>query len=121
MKDRIETIIRDWLNEKFGNPDALPNLMLKGLAEEIDNHRFEIYSYVKDEYDEEDIAISAENNGMELSKEEKDYALRRYQKAQEYDSSVEYINDIMTDIKATRALSSLSPHTHGRGHDAELV
>ena len=106
MEDRIETIIKDWLNEKFRNPDALPNLVLKGLAEEINKHRWEIYSYVKDEYDEEDIDIAAENNDIELSKEEKDYALRRYQKAQEYDSSIEYINDIMNDIKIIRANNS---------------
>lgn len=103
MEDRIATIIRDWLNEKFGNPDALPNLMVKGLAEEINNHRFEIYSYVKDEYDEEDIAMTAENNNMKLSKEEKDYALRRYQKIQEYAGSAEYIDDIMNDIRIARA------------------
>lgn len=106
MEDRIATIIRDWFNKKFGNPDALPNLVLKGLAEEINNHRFEIHSYVKDEYDEEDIDIAAENNDIKLSKEEKDYALRRYQKAQEYDSSVEYINDIMNDIRIARANNS---------------
>lgn len=106
MEDRIETIIRDWLNEEFKNPDALPGLMIKGLAKEINDHRFEMYSYVKDEYDEEDIAIAAENNDMELSQEEKDYALNRYQNAQEYDSSIEYINDIMNDIKIIRANNS---------------
>lgn len=98
MKDRIETIIRDWLNTTFGNPDAIPNLMVKGLAEEIDKHRFEIHNYVKDEYDLEDVQAAADNNNVTLTKDEESLALHRYNKAQEYDSALDYLDEIISEI-----------------------
>lgn len=102
MKDRIETIIRDWLNREFKNPNAIPGPMLKGLAEEIDKHRFEIYESIRDEYDLEDINKVAFFNGIELSKDEIRYALNKYQKAQEYNTSIYALEDIISEIKADR-------------------
>ena len=102
MEDRIATIIRDWLSTTFGNQDAIPNLMVKGLAEEIDKHRWEIYSYTKDEYDMEDIDMVAENNGIELTKEEREHAYHRYRKAQEYESSMDTLYEIIEEIENER-------------------
>lgn len=102
MQDRIQTIIRDWLNTTFGNPDAIPNLMIKGLAEEISKHRWEIYEYVKDEYDLEDINMAAENNNIELTKDEESYALNRYRKAQEYEYSLDILDEIIVEIQRDR-------------------
>lgn len=80
MKDRIETIIRDWLNVKFNNPNAIPSLMLKGIAEEICKHAWEIHRMMQDEYDLEDIEMTAKSYDIELSEEEKQEVLHRYQK-----------------------------------------
>lgn len=102
MKDRIETIIRDWLNRDFKNPNAIPTPMLKALAEEIDKHRWEIYSYTKDEYDLEDIEMVADNKEVELSKDEQNIALGRYKKAQEYDSSLDMLDEIVDKIIESR-------------------
>ena len=102
MKDRIETIIRDWLNREFKNPNAIPGPMLKGLSEEIDKHRWEIYSYTKDEYDLEDIEMVADNKEVELSKDEQEIALNRYKKVQEYESSLEMLDEIVDKIIESR-------------------
>lgn len=102
MNDRIETIIRDWLNVTFNNPNAIPNLMVKGLAEEINKHRFEMYNYVKDEYDLEDVHIVADNNNVTLTEDEEALALHRYNKAQEYDSALEYLDEIISEIIEAR-------------------
>lgn len=102
MEDRIHTIIHDWLNTTFKNPDAMPELMVKGLAEEINKHRWEIYEYVKDEYDLEDIQMVAENNNVELTKDEETHAMHRYRKAQEYESSIDILDEIINEIVADR-------------------
>ena len=102
MKDRIETIIRDWLNKEFKNPSAIPGPMLKGLAEEIDKHRWEIYSYTKDEYDLEDIEMVADNKKIELSKDEQEIALNRYKRVQEYESSLDMLDEIVDKIIESR-------------------
>ena len=79
MEDRIKTIIRDWLNKTFGNPDALPTPVLNGLAEEIDKHRWEIYRYQKDEYDMDDIDAVALDYDIKLTDEEREIILHKYQ------------------------------------------
>lgn len=79
MEDRIKTIIRDWLNNTFGNPDALPTPVLNGLAEEIDKHRWEIYKSVKDEYDMDDIDAVALDYDIKLTDEERGIILHKYQ------------------------------------------
>lgn len=110
MKDRIETIIRDWLNATFNNPNAIPNLMVKGLAEEIDKHRWEIYENVREEYDLEDIETVADSEGVQLTKEEESLALHRYRKAE--DSNLDTLYYIVDEIienrkKREESLSSL--------------
>lgn len=96
MQDRIETIIRDWLNIKFGNPDALPNLVLKGLAEEIYKHRWEIHRSVQEEYDMEDIDLTAENMAVELTEDERLRVLHRYKKIE--DSNLETLSYIVEEV-----------------------
>lgn len=98
MQDRIETIIRDWLNKEFKNPKAIPGLMVKGLAEEINSHRWEIYENVRDEYDLEDISMVAENNDITLTKDEESYVFNRYRKAQEYESSIDILDEIINEV-----------------------
>lgn len=100
MEDRIATIIRDWLNEKFGNPDALPNLVLKGLAEEINKHRWEIHTYVQAEYDMEDIETIADDMDIELTDDEKARVLHRYKKLE--DSNLDTLEYIIEEIKNER-------------------
>ena len=96
MKDRIKTIIRDWLNETFGNPQALPGPLLDGLAEEIDKHRWEIHKYTQEEYDMEDIEYVAEDADVELTAEEKSIALHRYQNVE--DDRMDHCRDIVEYI-----------------------
>lgn len=79
MQDRIKTIIRDWLNETFGNPQALPGPVLDGLADVIDRHSWEIYRHVMDQNDLEDIEYVTEDMGVELTAKEKSIALHKYQ------------------------------------------
>lgn len=102
MKDKIETIIRDWLNKEFKNPNAIPGPMLKGLAEEIYKHRWEIYESVRDEYDLEDINKVAFFNDIELTGDERDTAFYRYRKAQQYESSINALDEIIRNIMAER-------------------
>ncbi len=94
MEDRLKTIIRDWLNETFGNPDALPTPVLNGLAEELEKHRWEIFRFTKDEYDMEDIDMVAENEGIELTGEERNIILRKYQDSDYQD--MDTISDLIS-------------------------
>lgn len=96
MKDRIETIIRDWLNTEFKNPDALPGLVISGLAEEINKHRWEIHSNVQEEYDMEDIDTMAESNEVKLTEDERLRALHRYRKLE--DSNLDTLSYIIDEI-----------------------
>lgn len=93
MEDRIKTIIRDWLNNTFGNPDALPTPVLNGLAEEIDKHRWEIYKYQKDEYDMEDIDAVALDYNIELTDNEREIILHKYQDCEYQD--LETVKDLL--------------------------
>ena len=103
MQDRLKTIIRDWLNETFGNPDALPGPVLDGLAEEIDKHSWEIYRHVVDQNDMEDIEYVAEENNIELTKEQKDIILHKYQDAEDNRlESLEYIIDYVVEEEKKR-------------------
>lgn len=103
MQDRIETIIRDWLNKEFKNPKAIPGLMVKGLAEEINNHRWEIYRYVKEEYDLEDIEQAANDKEVELTDEEMEIVLHKYQDSDYQD--VDTISWLIDRIVETREKS----------------
>lgn len=102
MEDRIETIIRDWLNTEFKNPNAIPGLMLKGLAKEIDKHRWEIYENVRDEYDFEDIDIVTGHYDVELTGDERTNAFYEYRKVQQYASSIDALDEIVRNIIAKR-------------------
>ena len=85
MEDRIQTIIRDWLNTTFDNPNAIPKLMVVGLADEINKHRWEIYRFVKEEYDLEDIERVANDKGIMLTDEEMEIVLHKYQDSEYQD------------------------------------
>ena len=100
MKDRLETIIRDWLNTEFHNPEAIPGLMISGLAEEINKHRWEIHSRVDDEYRMEDIDTVAEANNVELTDNEKKIALDRYRDLE--DSNIDELSYIIDEIVMDR-------------------
>lgn len=102
-KDRIETVIRDWLNEQFHNPDALPGLVISGLAEEIYKHRYEMYEDVQDEYDAEDVEdIEAEKN-VKLTEDQKRRAIWRWRK--EKDVPIDILYDIVEDISQEKIKS----------------
>lgn len=112
MKDRIVDIIRGYMSKTFGNPDALPSPVVEGLAEEIDNHGHEIYESIRDEYDYDDIDMMSDFEGVELTEDERKEAFSRYRKAQEYESSIDSLSEIINDIAGKRekekSLSSLS-------------
>lgn len=100
MKDRIETIIRDWLNKEFKNPSAIPGPMLKGLAEEIDKHKWEIYNFVKTEYDLEDIARVEADKEIELTDEEAEIVLHKYQDSEYQDvDTISYLIDRIIETR----------------------
>ena len=100
MKDRIETIIRDWLVKEFGNGDALPKPVLSGLADELNNHRWEFHSLVQEEYDMEDIENVAAANEYELTDREKDRILHRYKKLE--DGNLDLLYDIVDEVVKER-------------------
>lgn len=100
MKDRIETIIRDWLVKEFKNPNAIPGPMLKGLAEEIDNHRWEIFSFTKDEYDKEEIEMIAKDKEIELTNEELKIVLNKYHDSDYQDTdTIDYLVDRIIEMR----------------------
>lgn len=96
MKDNIETIIRDYLVKQFGNEDALPQMVLSGIAEELAEHRWLFHSLVQEEYDMEDIEDVASANAYELTKEEKERVLHRYKKLE--DSNLDLLYDIVEEV-----------------------
>jgi len=100
------------MSKTFGNPDALPKPVLEGLAEEIDKHGYEIYENVRDEYDYDDIDMVTGYRDIELTEDERKEAFSKYRKAQEYESSIdslyEIINDIVNKREKEKSLSTLS-------------
>ena len=82
MKDRIIDIIRGYMSKTFGNPDALPSPVVEGLAEEID--------------------MVAGFEEVELTEDERKEAFSRYRKAQEYESSIDSLSEIINDIADKR-------------------
>lgn len=95
-KDRIETIIRDWLNEQFHNPDALPGIVISGLAEELYKHRYEIYEDVQEEYDTEDVEDIEEEKNIKLTEDQKRRAIWRWRREKE--TPLDILYDIVEDI-----------------------
>lgn len=100
MKDRIEEIIKDYLVEQFGNEDVIPKLMLSGIAEKLDAHRWEFHSLVQEEYDMEDIENVADENGYKLTENEKNHILHRYKKLE--DSNIDLLYDIVEEVVKER-------------------
>lgn len=96
MKDRIEEIIKKYLVNQFGNEDALPKMVLSGLAEELNEHRWEFHTLVQEEYDMEDIEDVAAANEYELTKEEKERILHRYKKLE--DGNIDLLYDIVDEV-----------------------
>lgn len=96
MKDRIEEIIKNYLVKQFGNEDALPKLVLSGIADELNNHRWEFHTMVQEEYDMEDIEDVAESKEYDLTKEEKERVLHRYKHLE--DSNIDLLYDIVEEV-----------------------
>lgn len=100
MKDRIETIIKDYLVKQFGNEDALPKMVLSGLAEELNEHRWEFHTLVQEEYDMEDIEDVAAANEYDLTEKEKERILYRYKKIE--DNNLDLLYDIVDEVVRER-------------------
>lgn len=96
MKDRIEKIIKDYLVKQFGNEDALPKMVLSGIAEELAEHRWEFHTMVQEEYDMEDIEDVAGSKEYDLTKEEKERVLYRYKHLE--DSNIDLLYDIVEEV-----------------------
>lgn len=100
MKDRIVGIIKNYLANEYGNEDALPKPVLNGLAEAIDERRYEIYEAVRKEYLMEDI-IGIENDlEEELTDDEFSIVINRFEK---YDNgNMDLLWDIVNDVVSDR-------------------
>lgn len=102
VKEEIEQVIRKYLAETFKNEDALPNVIIEGLAEAIAKDRFVIYGLVDEEYNYEDIDMVASDRRVELSDKEKGDAYWRYKKVRDNDDSIQYLYDIIDEIVERR-------------------
>ena len=100
VKDRVETIIRDWLNTELHNPDAIPGLMVSGIAEEINKHRWDIHSRVEEEYKQEDIDSIEESMGIKLTSKEREKVLRQYDRVD--DQVLDTLGIIIEDVISER-------------------
>lgn len=96
MEERIEKIITEWLKKEFNNEKAFPKVVVSGLADEINKHRWEIYSSVQRECDMEDIMSIAEDKNVKLTDEEVSTVLHRYGKIE--DSNLESLDYIIEDV-----------------------
>ena len=101
LEETVERIITNWLEKELHNKNAIPKLMLAGMAKEIAEHGWEIYSYVDTEYLMNDIDSMAENMGETLTDGEKDYVAYRYRKIDDSNlDSLEYIiEEVVKDRK----------------------
>lgn len=98
VKEEIERVIRKYLAETFKDKDALPNVMIEGLAEAIASDRWNIYALVDQECIYMDIDMVASDKEVELSNEEKGVACHRYRKIRDNDDSIQYLYDIIDEI-----------------------
>ena len=96
MEDRIKDIILDYLEKEYSNRNAIPGLLVSGIARAIDEYRWEIYSYTKVEYDLEDIDIASDNMGVDLTKDERDKILHYYQNSEYQD--MDTLRDIVEEV-----------------------
>ena len=96
MEKRIEQIITEWLKEEFHNEKAFPKVVVSGLADEINKHRWEIYNSVQREYDMDDVKYIAEDKNVKLTDEEVSTVLHRYGKIE--DSNLESLDYIIEDV-----------------------
>ena len=100
MKERIEHIIKEYLSKEYGREDVIPGLMLSGIADEIDKHRWEFHAIVQEEYDMEDIDSIAEENEYKLTMEEKKRILHRFKKIE--DSNLDQLSYIIDEVVQER-------------------
>ena len=94
LEKQIEAIIYNWLENTFHNNEAIPKLIVNGIAREIVNYRWKIYSSVKNELDLEDIYRVAEVKEIKLTDEEANIVLNRYQDGEYQDiDTINYLID----------------------------
>lgn len=96
MEERIEQIITEWLKKEFNNERAFPKVVVSGLANEINKHRWEIHNRVQREYDMDDIRSIAEDKNVNLTDEEISTVLHRYGKIE--NSNLESLDYIIEDV-----------------------
>ena len=93
MEDKIKEIIVNWFKNEFKNAEALPDIVISGLAHEISKHSTELYRIVQREYDKEDLEYMLEDVEVELTDSEKEQILDSYEDRE--DNSLEYMRDIL--------------------------
>lgn len=93
MEDRIKEIIVDWLRKEFKNEEALPGLIVSGIAHEIGRHSIELHRIMQREYDKEDLEYVLEGMEVELTDSEKEQILDSYADREDY--SLEYMSDMV--------------------------
>lgn len=94
----VASTIKEYLRDELKNENAIPQLLIDGIANAINKKRWQIYSIVDDEYMHEDIDTVCNDRGVALDDEEVGEAYYRYQKVRENDDSMSYLYEIIDEI-----------------------
>ena len=105
MEDRVKEIIVDWLRKEFKNEEALPDIVVSGLADEIDRHGPELHRIIQREYDKEDLDYILEGMEVELTDSEKEQILDAYENRE--DNALDYLRDIVDYVIRRKKLKEV--------------
>ena len=110
-KETVEMEIKRFLSDNFnGNENAIPSIIVKGIADKIYDIRHSIYNLVQEEADMEDIFYVYEYKEVEASPEEIVRIMNKYKKCkEESNEEFEYLIDLVQEeIDNRESLSSSS-------------
>ena len=102
MEDRVKEIIVNWFKNEFKNEEALPDIVISGLAYEISKHSTELHRIVQREYDKEDLEYVLEGMEVELTDSEKEQILDSYEDRE--DDALDYMRDIIDYVVRRKKL-----------------
>lgn len=105
MEDRVKEIIVNWLRNEFKNEEALPDIVVSGLADEIDRHSAELHRIIQREYDKEDLEYILEGMEVELTDSEKEKVLDAYENRE--DNALDYLRDIVDYVIRRKKLKEV--------------
>ena len=101
LEQEIKNILTDYFKQEFGNENALPNLVLSGIAHELAKNGWKLYRIVQKQYDYEDIDDMAGIKDIELTKEEREEIYENYSNSEYKDSDTLFylLEDLIEDRK----------------------